>query len=382
MDFKNETPVVHWDVTIPGWVPQGVHFLSVNASSFSAFCGRHKYKGWDEAFVEVLERNRTLLAKVERALDEEDLTYKPLLASLGVSTTGTDQTPTELAKDVLARPDAVGAQARHQLATATPPTDKDLQELRKKRPKLAELVTQTQRQIQQTAAYQQAVQTTVLNPQVQEGAAQSTGKVVGNVVRTQKLDDQTKRQLEKKTQHTWLKDRGTALEAAAEEAIVTACPPKCHVEKQRCALIKIKVNGGQMIVHVPCKMDVVFVADDDDNDDDHHHQVAKVAKVFEIKNRRNRFFVPTYDVDQLCLYIVATHARDGGTLVERCQGQERQSKHVSLVEATAYMQEQLLPAMRVFLPKFVDAVHQPMAKEHYTLWQSLRGNSTVSQTGK
>jgi hypothetical protein len=129
-------------------------------------------------------------------------------------------------------------------------------------------------------------------------------------------------------------------------------------------MLKICINGGAFVVHVPCRPDVLFVDQDG------------VDSVFEIKTRKKYFFVPGYDVDQLCLYVTATNALNGGTLVEQLQGVQRHSREVDLDEARSHVQGVLLPALAKSLQLFLDAVQNPMALKHYEIWQGLRGTRT------
>lgn len=339
-------------------------FLCLHASNVAAFCGRHKYKPQHEAFVEMAQRDAKLLKRIEEALDAEDLTYRPLLSTMDVSTTDfPDRTPTQIAAALLQQPDAVGDKARQCLKEAAPITPEDVAELRKKRPRMADVVAAARTTVAKSKAYQDVVTAQVLAPAKQaaaDAAAQQVAAEVGGG-----LDLESKRRLEKEARSTWMKDRGTALEASAEEELVAACPDHCEVKAQVCVLLKVLVNGGKLRVHIPCRIDCLFV---DPNQ-------KRVDTVFEIKNRRNHFFVPGYDLDQLCLYVVGSQAAKG-VLVERCQGEQRQSHVFTLKEARDRLDHAILPALGSALADFCAAVQRPMdTKAHWEMWQTMRATA-------
>lgn len=326
----------------------------------SAFCERHRYKPQEEVFLEVLQQNAALLKIVDRALDEEDLTYKPLLEKLGVAPSP-KSTPTETALAILKTPDEIGQQARKLVGKAGPVTAVDVKTLRAHRPKMSVLVKEAERQITGTQAYQNAVTSAVLTQSTQQAAAKSAMTVLDTLKTTQKLDTATASRLLQKTEGTWVKDRGVVLESSAENALRDMCPEDCVVKTQEYAMLKIRINGGAFVVQIPCRPDVLFVDQDG------------VDSVFEIKTRKDHFFVPAYDVDQLCLYVTATNALNGGTVVEQLQGVQRHSRQVELEEARSHVQEVLLPALAKSLNLFFYAVRDPMAFRHHKIWQGLRG---------
>jgi hypothetical protein len=293
-------------------------------------------------------------------LDDEDITYKPLLEKLGV-VPSPKSTPTEEALAILKTHDETGIQARKLVEEAGPVTAARVQKLRAHRPKMSMLVKEAERQISGTQAYQNAVTTAVLTQSTQQAAAKSAMTVLRTVKTTQKLDTATASRLVQKTQATWVKNRGVVLELSAENALREMCPEDCVVKTQECAMLKICINGGAFVVHIPCRPDVLYVDQDG------------VDSVFEIKNRQNRFFVPAYDLDQLCLYVTATNALNGGTLVEQLQGVQRHSRQVDLEEARCHVEGVLLPALARSLILFLDAVRDPMALRYHNVWQALRG---------
>jgi hypothetical protein len=340
----------------------GIHpkfgYCCINASSLSAFCGRHNYKPQNEAFVEVLQRNRDLLNIVESALDTEELLYRPILEKMGVEPEK-NQSVTEAAKELCERKDDVGAKARELRETAPAPTTADVEQLRAKKPKTAEMARYVETVIRATPEHQAVASSTVLRAADVAEAAACVDRVVAKACQEKKLPEESVRLLKRKTDSTWLRDRGVNLEVSAAQKLHEECPEHLVAVNQLSGLIKLRI--GPCAVWIPSKCDVAYTTKDKN----------KVMRVHEIKNRKNKFFCPDYDIDQLACYVVALDAAEG-ILVEQFQGDVQKSLTMSKEEARARFTDQILPALSAALVRFSHAAHDPRKAEYADIWTSLR----------
>ena len=124
--------------------------------------------------------------------------------------------------------------------------------------------------------------------------------------------------------------------------------------------VRLQTSMSSKMVNMPGKIDL-FAIDDQSN------------IVFEIKNRQNRFFTPSYDLDQLCLYIVASCA-SLGYLVEQCNNKLQISYTMTQEEAADRYRNQILPDLLKASTKFLEAVENPRQKEYASIWNILRLN--------
>jgi hypothetical protein len=342
-----------------------ISFICINASQLSAFCGRHRYKNQNEAFIDVIQNasNRHLLEKIDQIIDKEDLLYTPLLTQLGIQPKN-NQSITTCVNDIVNHQDEVGEKAREFIKNAAPVTKEDIDKLRIQRPKTLEITKAIENNLRTNVETQNAQKSSVLTEEIVKKAETVTTRSISKLCLESKLDEKSTKILEEKLNSTWVKDRGTIHEENVFNFLKNECPINMSCHSQSNEVLRIFVGNTQILV--PCFTDCVYKCQNQ----------GKYEKVFEIKNRKSHFFVPQYDLDQLCLYVMAFDA-DEGILVERCQNKTKKSYFMSKEEAQERFQKQIFPDFVKAVDKFIYAVTNPRDDNYYKIWNLLRLNSQL-----
>jgi hypothetical protein len=337
----------------------GIKFICINASQLSAFCDRHRYKDQKEAFLDVIQNasNKHILGKIDTLLDKEDLLYKPILKKLGINPQD-NQSITKCANEIINRQDEIGEKARELVKNAAPVTKEDTERLRIERPNTSEITKTIVTNLRTNVTeIKEAQISSILTKEVVKKADVATTLSISKLCSEKKLDEKSTKILEEKLKSTWVKDRGTIHENTVFNSLKNECPSDMTSHSQANEVLRISV--GNIHVLIPCFTDCIYKSD------------QKYEKVFEIKNRKSHFFLPQYDLDQLCLYVMAFNANEG-ILVERCQNQTQKSYFMSKEEAQKRLQIQIFPDFLKAVEKFVHAVTNPRDNEYYKIWNSLR----------
>lgn len=337
-----------------------ISFICINASQLSAFCGRHRYKNQNEAFIDVIQNvsNRHLLEKIDKVIDKEDLLYKPLLTQLGIQPEN-NQSITKYVNDILNRQDEIGEKAREIVKNTAPITKEDIDKLRIERPKTLEITKVIENKLKSNVETNKAEQASVLTKEVIKKAETATTQTISKICVEKKLDEKSTKILEDILKSTWVKDRGTIHEENVFDFLKNECPSDMTCHGQANEVLRIYVGNIQILI--PCFTDCVYKC----------QAQEKYEKVFEIKNRKSHFFVPQYDLDQLCVYVKCFHVNQG-ILVERCQGQIKKSYFMSKGEAQERFQKQIFPDLVKALERFICSIKNPRDNNFYKIWDSLR----------
>ena len=340
--------------------------LYINASQVSAFCQRHAYKTRDDVFLDVVQnrRNADLLAKVEHALDEEEILYKPIVRALDIQVGS--QTATIAVKNLVTRrdhdnvKDVKKSQAvKRMIETAPVATQEEIKTLHEKRPRTSTVAQEVIRNTRSSEACQRVVSTEVLTDQVVRKADESVRKSVAEVVKRRELDTTSTASLKAVVASQWVKDRGTVLEPGVVNSLAKEISPEEDLKTQKYNEIHVVV--GKTTVVIPCMMDACVCRKDSS---------YKVETVYEVKNRKNRFFTPQYDLDQLCVYVVASDAAQG-VLVEKLQGETRHSLTMTLGEAHERWNLYLLPSLIQSVIDLDTSIAHCREMPHAKVWDRL-----------
>lgn len=327
--------------------------LYLDASAVSAFSGRHRYKSQSETFCDVLRRNPSLLAHVEETLDTEDLSYRPLLDHLGI-TVPPDTTPTTLALDILAEESLRGKAARDKMKEATTPTRDDIANLRLKRPRTEDVVRQVTSTLCGLAEHKAVVGSMTLSEDVVRKCEDAVRHVVCSPTSSgAPLSPDSQQRLHGLVQGTSIKHRGNELERDALQRLIKQ-ENLLLIREQEPVRVSMEVDGVNVLV---CgRIDAIC------------RDIQDRVLVVEMKNRKNRFFVPSYDLDQLSIYVMASqHPR--GVLVEQCQGSLRVSHTMTLDEATSRWASDIVPDLKRAVLLFAQALVNPRRDR---MWDGLR----------
>lgn len=328
--------------------------LHLDVSAISAFCGRHRFRSRQDAFVNVLLRNPKAFERVQNVLDQEDAIARPLLCQLEAEVPP-DKTPSMILRDLIVhKPDI-----RQLVATSLSrsPTTEEVSRARSSRPLVHQVLNRCATALRRTPAYLDVVSST----KVEEKDLGATHSEAKKILEQDQIQDP---KVLKKLASLPACDRGRDLECSAQ-------PQWEHLLRQeglhvvdRQVAVGMDLTVGDTVVHVRGRVDILARRTEDD-----------AMIVLEIKNRLRTFFSPSYDLDQLCVYLVASPPdRTMGYLLEQCQGRQRMGYLMTRSEAEERWIQDIVPRLRTAVKDFVKAVETPTDAP---VWQGL----TTSRIG-
>lgn len=289
----------------------------IPVSLLSAFCGRHKYKSQSTAIVELLQQYYTDdWNRMKKSAIADVEVYKSNLAVI------------EESFDVKINPNKT-FQANYEKLISFPAVKEFVDQTPVAKIKLSERKTkkdverQVREEIKETKDYKQAVK------EMDSEKIQSKSPVVDKIVSM---------------------DRGTALEKTTIDLLrgQGVVIKKTSVPVQRWFTVGGKVTGWK---EKPLKTPGLFMISG-------FIDAVNETTIYEIKNRKNTFFIPQYDLDQLITYIILHPERLSGSLVQQYNGEIKIDPTLSWSVAKEFWKE-----IKVDLDKAIGYVNSLLENE-------------------